>query len=230
MTMNNNGYPSTAELGRVYLFESLDQEQLERMRQSARALSLNAKESLFEFGQAAHRFYFVRKGQIKLFRLSADGDEKVMEVIQPGNTFAEAIMFMQRHNYPVSAEAIEPSELLSFDMQVFVELLQNSIPTCFRLMADMSQRLHARIEEINNITLQNATHRLVEYLLRQLPEETAEASSVHLSTPKSVIASKLSIQPETLSRILARLSKNGLISVQGSNITLHDVHGLRVLL
>lgn len=229
MTMTN-GFPTAAELRRVFLFESLDEAQLTRVLQSVRVLSLHAKERLFEFGQPAQRFYLVRKGQVKLFRLSADGDEKVMEVIQPGNTFAEAIMFMQRHDYPVSAEAIEPSELLSFDMQVFMELLQNSVPTCFRLMADMSQRLHARIDEINNITLQNATHRLVEYLLKQLPEGAAEAPSVHLATPKSVIASKLSIQPETFSRILARLSRNGLISVQGSNITLHDLHGLRVLL
>jgi CRP-like cAMP-binding protein len=219
-----------AELRRIYLFEALNDKQLNIVVQGMHTVHLAPKEGLFEFGQPAERFYFVRSGQVKLFRLSAEGDEKVIEIVQPGRTFAEAIMFMQKHMYPVSAEAIEASELYSFDMQTFVDLLRESVPTCFRLMASMSQRLHARVEEINNLTLQNATYRLVIYLLQQLPEGVVESPSIHLTTPKSVIAAHLSIQPETLSRILSKLAKQGLLAVEGSTITLHDVAGLRKLL
>lgn len=214
----------------VYLFDSLTDPQLDRVMQSMAIVKLAMKQSLFAFRQPAQRFYLVKSGQIKLFRVSPDGDEKVVEIIQPGKTFAEAIMFMERHIYPVNAEAIEPSELYSFDMGVFIDLLKDSRQTCFRLMASMSQRLHALVEEINNLTLQNATYRLVNYLLDQLPAGAVEAPSIHLSTPKSVIASRLSIQPETLSRTLARLSAQGLLDVQGSDITLHDISGLRALL
>ncbi|NIP73645.1 MAG: Crp/Fnr family transcriptional regulator [Gammaproteobacteria bacterium] len=228
--MGGNDQALIHELRRVYLFDALSDKQLATVVQNMHKVRLEAKETLFEFGQPAQRFYLVRSGQIKLFRLSAEGDEKVIEVIRPGHTFAEAVMFMEKHKYPVSAEAIEPTELYSFDMASFTELLKESTQTCFRLMASMSRRLRARVEEINNLTLQNATYRLVAYLLQQLPEGAAEAPAIHLATPKSVIASRLSIQPETLSRILGRLAKKGLLSVHGSNITLHDVRGLRELI
>ncbi len=214
----------------VYLFDALSEPQLERVMQSMATVKLSPKQGLFAFRQPAQRFYLVKSGQIKLFRVSPDGDEKVVEIIQPGKTFAEAIMFMERHIYPVNAEAIEASELYSFDMGVFLDLLKDSRQTCFRLMASMSQRLHALVEEINSLTLQNATYRLVNYLLDQLPEGVVEAPSIHLSTPKSVIASRLSIQPETLSRTLARLSARGLLDVRGSDIVLNDIGGLRALL
>jgi CRP-like cAMP-binding protein len=97
-------------------------------------------------------------------------------------------------------------------------------------MAGMTRRLHAKINEINNLTLHNATYRLVVFLLEQLPKDALELAEIHLSTPKSVIASRLSIQPETFSRILTRLSARGLIQVNGNDITLLDVQGLRDLL
>lgn len=218
------------QLHRVYLFDALNEQQLQTVCDAMRDVSLAARETLFEFGRPAERFYLLRSGQIKLFRISADGDEKVMEVIHPGQTFAEAIMFMERHNYPVNAEALEPSELYSFEMRGFTELLKDSPDTCFRLMASMSRRLHSRIEEINNLTLQNATYRLVVYLLEQMPEHMDGDSVIHLETPKSVIASRLSIQPETFSRILSKLSKVGLISVHGNNIVMNDLKGLQKLL
>jgi CRP-like cAMP-binding protein len=217
------------QLHKVYLFDSLNEEQLGVVYDAMRDVSLRARETLFEFDRPADRFFLLRSGQVKLFRISADGDEKVMEVIHPGQTFAEAIMFMEKHNYPVNAEAIEPSELFSFDMKAFTELLKDSTDTCFRLMASMSRRLHSRIEEINNLTLQNATYRLVVYLLEHMPEDAGDAT-IHLETPKSVIASRLSIQPETFSRILSKLSKVGLISVHGNNIALQDLKGLQKLL
>ena len=218
------------ELKRIYLFDSLSDKQLERILHTMTLVRLGPKQSLFSFQQPAERFYLVRSGQMKLFRVSPDGDEKVIEVIHAGRTFAEAIMFMERHVYPVNAEAIEPTELYSFDMNAFMDLLKESPQTCFRLMASMSQRLHGLVEEINSLTLQNATYRLVNYLLQQLPEGAVKAPAIHLDTPKSVIASRLSIQPETLSRILSRLAGKGLLSVSGSNLTLHDVDGLRGLL
>ncbi len=218
------------ELHRIYLFEALDREQIEQMMHSAHVIKLKAKEGLFDAGQPADRFYMVYSGQVKLFSISAEGDEKVVEILYPGQTFAEAIMFFQKHVYPVSAEAIVDSEVFSFDMKVFRKLLSESNETCFRLLAVMSRRLHVRIDDINNLTLHNATYRLVIYLLEQLPEGVTEFSSIHLSTPKSVIASRLSIQPETFSRILTRLSRNNLIEVKGNDITLLDVTGLRALL
>lgn len=218
------------ELRQIYLFASLTDEQLNMMLDSAHPVELEQKQVLFEAGQAADDFYLLRSGQMKLYCLSPGGDEKVIEIVRPGETFAEAITFMENQAYPVSAEAIMNSKLYCFKMKIFRNLMEGSPGTCMRLMADMSRRLRMRVNEINNLTLHNATYRLVVYLLEQIPEGAVEMAEIHLGTPKSIIASRLSIQPETFSRILSKLSQRGLLKVHVNDITLLDVNGLRSLL
>jgi CRP-like cAMP-binding protein len=218
------------EFQHLPIFGALDDAQLEEIITSTRKITLPARTSLFDRGMPAKSFYAIHSGQVKLYCLSEKGDEKVMEILQPSQSFGEAIIFMPKQVYPVSAEAITDSELYCFDMKVFRGLLENSRETCFRLMGLMSQHLHARINEINNLTLHNATYRFVVYLLDQLPEGAEVLSDIQLRTPKNIIASRLSIQPETFSRILLRMSKQGLIEVHGSGISLLDVAGLRKLL
>lgn len=218
------------EFRQIYLFASLTDEQLNRMLESAHSVELEQKQVLFEAGQTADDFYLLRSGQMKLYCLSPGGDEKVIEIVRPGETFAEAITFMEKQAYPVSAEAIMSSKLYCFKMKTFRNLMEGSPGTCMRLMADMSRRLRMRVNEINNLTLHNATYRLVVYLLEQIPEGAVEMMDIHLGTPKSIIASRLSIQPETFSRILSKLSQRGLLKVHVNDITLLDVNGLRSLL
>ncbi len=218
------------ELHQIPLFSALDEQQLESVLKSSRNILLPAKHILFEKASPATHFYLLKSGQIKLFCLSAEGCEKVIEIIYPSQTFAEAIMFMPKQIYPVSAEAIKDSELFSFDMKQFRDLLDDSQDTCYRLMAKMGKTLHERLNDINSLTLHNATYRLVVYLLEQLPTGAMELSAIHLGTTKIIIASRLSIQPETFSRILLRMSKQNLIEVHGNDITLLDVDGLRALL
>lgn len=218
------------ELRQIYLFASLTDEQLNMMLDSAHPVELEQKQVLFEAGQTADDFYLLRSGQMKLYCLSPGGDEKVIEIVRPGETFAEAITFMENQAYPVSAEAIMSSKLYCFKMKTFRNLMEGSPGTCMRLMADMSRRLRMRVNEINNLTLHNATYRLVVYLLEQIPEGAVEMTDIHLGTPKSIIASRLSIQPETFSRILSKLSQRDLLKVHVNDITLLDVNGLRSLL
>jgi CRP-like cAMP-binding protein len=221
---------ASQELRKVYLFAALNEGQLARVIQSMRVHSLEKGERLFDQGQSATRFYVLRGGQVKLFRLSPEGGEKIFEIIRPGGTFGEAIMFMDAKVYPVSVEALESSEILSFDNDTFLGLLRESVDTAFRLMAGMSQRLHAKLIEIDNLCLYNATFRLVAYLLQQVPEATKETSHVHLTIPKGVIAAHLSIQRETFSRILARLRDQGLIEVGGNEVILRNLPALRRLM
>ncbi len=215
------------ELRRLPVLAGLSDEQLARVRRAARLVELAEGEHLFEHGQRAERFFMLREGRIKLYRLSPEGDEKVIEIIRPGQSFAEAVMFMEGKRYPVSAQALVRSELVAFDNSVFLQILRESVETCFRVMAAMSMRLRARVNEIEALALQNATLRLVNYLLGELPEDAGESAEIRLPAPKNVIASRLSVQPETLSRILHQLCDKGLITVQGRTITVHDVPALR---
>ncbi|MET0106205.1 MAG: cyclic nucleotide-binding domain-containing protein [Sedimenticola sp.] len=134
-----------------YLFSSLNEEQIKRITNKARKITIAANSSLFEQGDTANRFFLLLEGKIKLYRLSPDGDEKIIEFVNPGQSFAEAIVLMDRNLYPVSAMAVSNSELISIDSQEFLCLLRESIDTCFLLMADMSHRIRGLVKEIDDL-------------------------------------------------------------------------------
>ncbi len=215
------------ELRKHILFSALTPEQLVLTARYSRILRLGEGEILFQQDQPAERFFRLCSGQIKLSRLSMEGTEHVIEVVQPGQPFAEAVLFMKKRVFPVNAEALMPCEVLAVDSAIFLQILYESRETCFRLMADMSYRLHIFVNEIDNLTLQNATFRLVHHLLQQIDDCKAKTADVKLVTSKQILASRLSIKPETFSRILKSLSKKGLLTVNGRIIHIRDVQGLR---
>lgn len=231
MLNNFNKVLILSELQDSYLFAGMNDDQLRRIVESSSVLNLASGDQLFARNDPAKHFYQVRSGQFKLYRLSKSGVEKVLHVFGAGETFAEALMFMERHSYPVTAEALVKSEIIVFENTVFIEILRESVDTCFRVMSNMSMRLKIRLDDIDALSLQNATLRFVNYLLKQLPEDSPEGSNepsdIRLTLPKSVVASRLSIQPESFSRILHHLTKQGLINVDGPDIHINDLQGLR---
>ncbi len=200
------------------LFKRLTLEQLERVAQQADRLHLKEGAHLFEQDDEAKRFYLVLAGQIKLFRLSPDGNEKVIEIFTSGQTFGEALMFLEHPHYPVCASALSDTELVSLDSKDFVSMLRESIESCFLLLGDMSQRLHGLIKEIDILSLQNGTRRVASYLLG-LSKDGSD--SFDLDIPKGVMASRLSLKPETFSRIIRDLHDRGILTVTRRNIEIH---------
>ena len=216
------------ELRALELFTALDSRRLQLVIDGSRLVRLDTGERLFDHGQPARQFFHLRSGQLKLFRNSPSGGEKIIEIVQPGGTFAQAVMFMApAGGYPVSAEAIEPSVLLGFDNEVMRGVLRESADTCLRMLASLSHRLRQQVDEIEKLTLHSAASRLAGYLVEQVPRGVHVSRAVHLTAPKNVIASRLGIQPETFSRTAARLMKDGLIHMQGQDVVLLDVEGLR---
>ncbi|MBF0369803.1 MAG: Crp/Fnr family transcriptional regulator [Magnetococcales bacterium] len=209
------------------LFTALSEEQLARMRQGMRVVVLAENENLFDDQQQAERFFLLYRGQVKLFRLSANGAEKIIKIIDPGELFATAVMFMETRLYPVCADATRESVVLSFDSRQFLDILKESPETCFRVLADMSRRLFNQVAEIDSLCLNTASGRLVRYLLNQVPEGNVGPCRFQLGARKRVLASRLSIQPETFSRILGKLRKRGLIEVEDKTICIPDVEALR---
>ncbi|MBF0309401.1 MAG: Crp/Fnr family transcriptional regulator [Magnetococcales bacterium] len=217
----------TGPLAGIPLFTALSPAQLHLVTKSMRPLRLHAQEILFDAQQEADRFFLLRRGQIKLFRLSANGDEKIIELVRPGMVFAVAVMFMERKTYPVAAEAVQDCELLSFDNRLFLSILRESSETCFRMMGHMSLRLRCQVGEIDSLCLQSASGRLANYLLDLLPDDDLTSCTVVLDASKRLIASRLSIQPETLSRLLAKMVRLGLIRVNERSVDILDVEQLR---
>ncbi len=208
-----------AAIRRHYLFAKLSEPELELLLASVRLYELEVEQTLFYQEQPADRFFLLADGLIKLFRTAVDGNEKVVEIINPGQTIAEAVMFMNRSAFPVSAQALKPSRVYGIDGAAYSKLLQHNQDACMRILGDLSMRLHARLNDVVNLTQQNATYRVVRFLASQLPGGAKDGCQITLSSPKHVIASRLSVKPETLSRIMSNLIQQGVIEVKGREIT-----------
>ncbi len=209
------------------LFKDLSESQLDPILQSMHVIQLHEGDRLFSQEQKAHHFFQLIEGQIKLTRLSGAGREKVIDIISPSQTFAEAVMFLKSHTYPVNAEAVAASTVIQYEAQQYLNALHSSRDACMALLGRMSQRLHWQVQEIDRLTLHSATSRLISYLLEQVPSDSLHKTEIRLHAPKHVIASRLSIKPETLSRIFSRLTVNKLIEVEDNHIVLNDVSQVR---
>jgi CRP-like cAMP-binding protein len=202
-----------------HLFSELTEEQLDRVRRHSHVIDMVEGESLFFQGDDAVSFYLVLSGRIKLYRVSPEGKEKVVEIIESGATFAEALMFMDQPHYPVTATALTSSRVIGINSKDFKSMLRESIDTCFLLLGTMCFRLRGLIREIDALSLDTGTVRTVSYLLQQAP---TDRDKFELQVAKSVIASRLSVKPETFSRILKHLHEQEIVSIDGRNVTIHD--------
>ena len=215
-----------AQVLRHPLFLHLDAAVQERLLASTREFHQPQGALLIRQGQAAVNFYLVLSGKVKLFRISQDGQEKVVEIIHPGQTFAEAVMFMQRSEYPVCAEALDPVHLVSVPNSLMLQALAANPQACLHLLGHLSVRLHLRLGELETLTLQNATQRFALYLIQQLEDRAQDSAEIDLLLPKRLIAARLSMQPETLSRIIGKLREEGLVEVRGRHVRIPSVEAL----
>ena len=214
-------------LRQCLLFSRLDDAGFEQILAHTRLVDLAENDRLFEQQQPARDIFLLRSGQVKLALISPEGHEKVIDLISPGVTFAEAVMFSGSPVYPVTATALVVSQVWCIDAATYEGILRQSTDACFAVMAQMSRRLHWQIAELDRLTLHNAAFRVVAYLLEQLPSTHLAAAVVQLDTPKHVIASRLSVTPETLSRTFAKLSREGYLDIVDNSVTVHDIDKLR---
>ena len=198
-----------------HLFAGLAPQQLQRLLASAHVEDVESGQVMFDRGQPAKHFYIVVEGQVNLVLYSRTGEEKIVDILGPGQSFAEAVMFMSGPVYPVSAVAAGPSRVARFSSNDYVAMLRESPETCLRMLGHLSQRLHMRIREIEYLTLESARYRLVRMLESRLPADSDGPAEILLQESRQDIASRLSMKPETLSRILRTLSDSGAIVVQG---------------
>ena len=214
-------------LANLPLFRELGSEDIERISSGARTLHATRGETLFRKGDPSDGFYTVVFGQIKLAFHSANGAEKVVDLLGPNQTFGEAVMFMERP-YPVYAQALADSLLVHVSKNVVFEEINRDPVFARKMIGGLARRLHGLVSDLEAYTLHSGTQRVLGYLLRGMPEsETGEQVEISLPTSKSVLASRLNLTPEHFSRILHDLTELGLIRVEGRSIRILDAEGLR---
>jgi CRP-like cAMP-binding protein len=215
-------------LANLPLFNDLTPEEIRRVASGTRRIYATKGESLFRQREKCEGFHVVLYGQVKLFVTSPQGAEKVIELIGPGMTFGEAILFMEMP-YVVSAEALKDSLLLHVAKETVFEELERDPRFARRMLAGMSRKLHMLVRDVESFALRSGMERVIGYLLRD--ESTGEVapgrSAVLLPANKGVVASRLNLTPEYFSRILHELADAGLVTIEGRTVTVLDAEKLR---
>ncbi|HWU67784.1 MAG TPA: Crp/Fnr family transcriptional regulator [Stenotrophobium sp.] len=210
-----------------YLFAAFDDARWRPLKAHLRVRDLATGERLFSQNDAADMFFVVLSGAIKLYRLSSGGQEKIMRLVNRGQSFAESILFADEPVYPVHAQALSASQLVAIAREPYLDLLRESFDTCRAVMAQMTRRIYAHWDEIEALSLSDSQQRVAHYLLSLVPQDQAGPVSVRLPARKNVIAAQLGLMPETLSRMLRAFSERGLLEVHATAITISDLKGLR---
>jgi CRP-like cAMP-binding protein len=215
-------------LANVPLFRELSEADLARLALSTRQLRVARSEILFQRGDLPRGFYVVVYGQVKLSFSTARGDEKVVELAGPGQSFGEAVMFMERPHV-VTTQALTDSLLLHVSKEAVLEELARDPRFAQRMIAGLSMRLHSLVGDLENFSLRSATQRVIGYLLRDSVDEAGTEGELQVTLPaaKGVIASRLNLTQEHFSRILHELTSRGLVEVRGRLIHISDAARLR---
>lgn len=221
-------------LGRLPLFSELSIAYVAKIAESTREKRLSKGEMLFQKGDLPRGFFVIVFGQIKLAFPSSQGNEKVVEILGPKKSFGEAVMFIDQP-YPVFAEALSDTLLLHVGKNAVRSLIESDASFALRMLAGMSMQLHSLISDVESYSLRSSTQRVIGYLIQHCPlrkegkdcRDHAESLEITLSTSKQVIASRLNLTPETLSRILHDLVEAQLIAVRGKQIRIPNLHRLQ---
>ena len=210
------------------LFGDLNPAEIDRLAQGCHLSRLARGDMVFRVGEPCDGFRVVVTGQVKLFVISPGGQEKVIEIVGPGGSFAEALMFLGKPCM-VNAQTLADSAVLTVQRQVVMDELARDHRFALRMLAGLSRRLHGLVHDVQAYALQNGVQRVIGYLLRGqgVDDDGADAAvTVSLPVSKATIASRLSLTPEYFSRVLRELEEAGLIEVDKRDIRLLDLKRL----
>jgi CRP/FNR family transcriptional regulator, dissimilatory nitrate respiration regulator len=214
------------------LFTDLSPTELGRLAQGCELRRFARGEDIFRVGEPCEEFHVCVIGQVKLYALSPAGAEKVIDLIAPGQSFAEALMFTGAP-YIINAQALADTLLLSVKKQAVETEIALDARFALRMLAGISRRLRGLVHDVESYALRSGMQRVIGYLLRDqgrdkgAPGDGADvATTVSLPVSKATVASRLSLTPEYFSRVLHELEGAGLIAIDKRDIHILDAKRL----
>lgn len=207
------------------LFADVDDAALQRLASACRLLHVARCQPVLWAGQSCDAFFIVARGQVRLYMTAPNGNEKVIELVGPGHSFAEALVFLERP-CPINAQALSDGMLLQVPRQALLAELQLDAGFALRMLSGMSRRLHGLVQDVQASALQSGLQRVVGYLLRDVDPDHPGPAVVSLPAAKATVASLLSLTPEYFSRVLHELEALGLLQIDKRDIRLPEPSAL----
>jgi len=207
-------------IAKTPLFMGLPANQLEEIKRITVLRRYNKGEAIFFEGDEGDGFYIVARGSVKVFKLSLEGKEHILHILGSGEPFGEVPVFSGRP-FPANAQALIESRLLFLPRAAFIDLITTNPSLSLNMFAILSMRLREFTVQIENLSLKEAPERVATYLIH-LSDEQGHPDFADLHISKKQLASMLGATPETLSRVFAKMSDQGLIEVAGRRIRILD--------
>jgi CRP-like cAMP-binding protein len=214
-----------ALLSRAGIFAELDSAETEALRACSTIVASGPHDILFQEGEPAAHFYSVLEGYVRLFRLNGEGREADIRICEPGDSFAECLI-QAGGTYRYGAQSMDNTVLARFHIGKVRALLAEHPRIGTAIMRSLSLHLLSTMECLANDRMQTAPQRVAHYLLSHCVEEGPTTASLRLPFPKNLLARKLGLAPEALSRAFSTLKSAG-VTVRGRFIAINDVNSLR---
>jgi CRP-like cAMP-binding protein len=213
-------------VSRIAVFRGLKPETIQRVIAPATVVTLEERQPLFRQGDPATAFFIVVDGWIKLYRITFSGEETVIHVFTRGGSFAEAVAFTGSR-YPATAEAVSDARIVRIPADHVVRCIREDPDIALAMIASTSQHLHHLVQQVEQLKAQSGVQRVAEFLASLCPIDHGSCM-IALPYDKVLIAARLGLKPESLSRAFAKLRTVG-VEVRASHVAIRDVARLRQL-
>ena len=211
---------------RIAVFRGLKPETVEHIIAPATAVMLLPHQDLFRQGDPATAFFIVISGWVKLYRITVSGDETVIHILTKGDSFAEAVAFTAAR-YPATAEAVSDARIVRIPADHVIRCIRESPDIALAMIASTSQHLHHLVQQVEQLKAQSGVQRVAEFLASLCPVDQGSCV-IALPYDKVLIAARLGLKPESLSRAFAKLRSVG-VAVHAAHVAISDIAKLRQL-
>lgn len=228
MKMDVEKFDMTGYLSVLPMFGNLSKPERENVAQECSLRRLSRGDMVFRAGETCSEFNIIVTGQVKLYVASSTGQEKVVELIGPGQSFAESMMFLDKPHM-LNAQTLTDTMLMSVSKQTVLDEIERDSRFSLQMLTGLSRGMHGLLRDVEGYALHTGMQRLIGYLLRDFDDEITEGMgtyTVSLPVSKATIASRLSLTPEYFSRVLHELETEKLIEIDKREIRILDVHRL----
>ncbi|MCP3898241.1 MAG: Crp/Fnr family transcriptional regulator [Desulfobacteraceae bacterium] len=212
------------KLKTIPLFSNLESEYFSKIIDLIKPLKFEKGQFIFNEGEPGDGFYIVDTGEVKIFKISFEGKEQILHIYGPGKAFGEVPVF-EGNNFPASAMAMKKSQIIFIPRNKFVNLISETPGLAMNMLGVLSMKLREFTIQIENLSLKEVPARLASYILT-LSEENSKAEKVVLPISKAQLANLIGTTPETVSRVLKKMTEASLISVDTKTIIIDDYDGL----
>jgi CRP-like cAMP-binding protein len=215
-------------LANLSLFGGASKDQIARVAAGSRLSHFPRDCQVFGAGDPCESFYIVVIGQVKLFLLSIDGQEKVVEIISAGQSFAESRVFLDKPT-TLSAQTLKNTVLINVSKKCVIEEIGRDAQFAMHMLTCISKREHALVQDIEGYALNTGRQRLIGYLLRDMDVHSLKRQNtitVTLPAAKAIVASRLSLTPEYFSMILHELKAQNLVKIARREVCVPNVQSL----